>query len=156
MADWLEIEKQFWELVQICAHGDLCKECCWDTKRVTFSVPGKIYNAPRLAYEISRGALLLSSEFYVCHSCDRGPICCQPAHLWIGTQLDNARDRRDKKLPPSGFKQVREYGEKYGHTNRRTYTVLYWVKPNGKIWLPEDAIAKRAALPERLRSLLEP
>jgi hypothetical protein len=48
---------------------------------------------PRLAHRI---AFFLANQnadqsFVVCHSCDN-PRCCNPAHLWLGTQIDNVND----------------------------------------------------------------
>ena len=37
----------------------------------------------------------------VCHTCDTPP-CCNPKHLWIGTQQDNTADRTAKGRTPKG------------------------------------------------------
>ena len=61
---------------------------------------GMSYKAHRIAAWLSgivsspRGD---SSRYgiHVCHSCD-APLCCNPAHLFAGTHLDNARDSANK------------------------------------------------------------
>lgn len=50
---------------------------------------GKTLYAHRESYAANVG--LIPADLYVLHRCDR-PACIQPAHLFVGTQLDNIRD----------------------------------------------------------------
>lgn len=52
---------------------------------------GVLYQANRVAYAITDG----DTDFCVLHHCDNPP-CCNPNHLYAGTDADNARDR-DKR-----------------------------------------------------------
>ncbi len=52
-------------------------------------VAGKNKMAHRVAWEIANGQI--PEGMLVCHRCDNPP-CCNAAHLFIGTQLDNVRD----------------------------------------------------------------
>lgn len=56
--------------------------------------------AHRIAYSLTHG--ILPPEKHVCHRCDNPP-CCNPSHLWLGTQADNMRDclaKGRKTRPP--------------------------------------------------------
>lgn len=69
-------------------------------KMSTGSRTEKQIRAHRYAYELFRGPI--PSGMFVCHQCDT-PACCNPAHLYAGTQTDNMRDasRRNRLNPKS-------------------------------------------------------
>jgi hypothetical protein len=54
---------------------------------------GKMQLAHRIAYRLSFGEIPKGK--LVCHHCDNPP-CCNPSHLFIGTDADNRRDMVQK------------------------------------------------------------
>ena len=54
---------------------------------------GKDTKAHRLAWELANGPIPFG--MFVLHRCDNPP-CCNPAHLFVGTQADNAQDMMNK------------------------------------------------------------
>jgi hypothetical protein len=61
---------------------------------------GQFYNrgAHRQAWFLISGAM---PALCVLHRCDNPP-CCNPCHLWLGTQQDNQRDKFEKGRTPRG------------------------------------------------------
>jgi hypothetical protein len=53
--------------------------------------------AHRVAYQLANGAIPAGK--HVLHMCDN-PICCNPAHLYLGTNADNVRDRVERSRTP--------------------------------------------------------
>jgi hypothetical protein len=153
-------EERFWKCVDktpgFGPWGD-----CWFWKsslsgndRGSLYFSGKAKTAPRISYEIHHGVILppcmnLTEKNLVCHSCDI-PRCVNPAHLWLGTDKDNAIDRNNKgrgyvvsvskpKLDEHMVRQIRELtiqGEKTidiakkFNVNRKTIRSVL----NGKSW----------------------
>lgn len=76
------------------------KTGCWEWKRSTegwgYGVimwnSKKVY-VHRVSYELANGPI--PSGLLVLHSCDNR-ICCNPAHLRVGTVQDNSQDMRER------------------------------------------------------------
>jgi hypothetical protein len=87
--------KRFWSKVNICG-PDECWE--WTAAKIclygSFSIQGSMYYAHRVSHSIEHGAD--PGEKKVCHLCDT-PFCCNPAHLFLGTQLENIQDMDHKE-----------------------------------------------------------
>lgn len=95
------IEERFWKLVGV---GD--PEECWEwlgykSKKGYGQLPVAFRHrrAHRTAFELSGGRL--EEGEVVCHTCDN-PGCCNPKHLFAGTQIDNVNDRHKKNRDAKG------------------------------------------------------
>ncbi len=83
--------------------------------------PRRDVQVHRLSYELATGHLPTSKEF-ICHHCDNPP-CVNPAHLFIGSVMDNMADMRRKhrsawgehsghaKLSASDVRDIRQTAE---------------------------------------------
>jgi predicted DNA-binding protein (UPF0251 family) len=54
---------------------------------------GRLWLAHRVAWTLTQGPI--PDGLDVLHQCDV-PACCNPAHLWVGTDADNSADRERK------------------------------------------------------------
>jgi len=59
---------------------------------------GSMWLAHRVAYTVYTGEIPKGMQVH--HSCDN-PSCCNPQHLWVGTQADNMEDMRFKGREPN-------------------------------------------------------
>lgn len=58
-----------------------------------FGITRKLFLAHRVAWTIANGPIPLG--LLACHHCDN-PSCVNPAHLFLGTNLDNCQDKERK------------------------------------------------------------
>ena len=83
---------------------------------------GHQFRAHRLAYELAHGPT--PNGVCVLHRCDT-PACCNPSHLWLGTQTDNGRDKVTKKRHPFGERHGRaKITDKDVRTIRASYPAM--------------------------------
>ena len=90
----IPLETRFWRKV---AKGD--DNVCWEWQGYRLrdgygwvSTPIGNRTASRVAAHLSGLLEDLSSSLHVLHRCDNPP-CCNPAHLFVGTNTDNVADR---------------------------------------------------------------
>jgi hypothetical protein len=146
----MSIEDRFWPKVDV--RGP--KECWWWTAcRLPagygrFSVNGRMVLAHRYVYELVYG--IDPGDLQVLHTCDN-PSCCNPAHLFLGTQADNMADMEAKgrqsrgidrpaaKLTEEGVREARRLSAD-GWSQRKIADKLgvnqatIWFVLNGKTW----------------------
>src|SRR5579864_1413290 len=104
--------------MSLAGHIRLDENNCWNWtgyRRNEYGVMtfiGKL----QLVHRVSAHCFLrfnLSSPLHVCHRCDN-PSCCNPKHLFIGTNLDNVRDAVAKGRHDSCHRRMRTHC-KNGH-----------------------------------------
>lgn len=60
---------------------------------------GRMVLAHRMSWELVKGEI--PADMQVLHECDNR-VCCNPDHLFLGTQADNIRDMHEKGRAPIG------------------------------------------------------
>lgn len=133
-------EERFWSKVDVRGADD-----CWLWTRCV-STPGYGQfcgrSAHRVAYELAKGPI--PQGLCVLHSCDVRR-CCNPAHLRVGTNADNMRDKLERgreghgayrKLTARQVRAIRAKAHRMStHTLAREYAISQssiWLIINGR------------------------
>ncbi len=93
-----EAYNSFWSKVAFTAQPNLCwnwTSTIRDTKRPygRFELKGETFSAHRVAYFLHNK--VDPKELHALHKCDN-PRCCNPAHIFLGTNADNVADKVSK------------------------------------------------------------
>lgn len=107
---------RFWSKAIITANPDKC--WIWTGTKTSHGygvilIKNKRTIASRVAWELFYGAI--PDGLLALHNCPDGdnPACCNPRHLFLGTQQDNVRDMLNKGRQ-APIEQTVHHGEKHG------------------------------------------
>ena len=120
------------------------RKCRYIRIQVEMNGKKKLEGLHRVAYELYYGPF--DKSLFVCHCCDNTK-CCNPEHLFLGTQQDNIKDKLIKGRQPHGEKHHRwkggisldskEYHRKYSKEYYKTH------KEEAKLYAKEHYYGKK-------------
>lgn len=90
-----------------------------------FVAGGKHWRAHRFAWDITNGPI--PEGLQVLHNCPDGdnPQCVNPAHLWLGTDVENMKDRHNKgHYATDNQHALRQHPEKAARGETHSKTTL--------------------------------
>lgn len=131
----------FWQKVDKSAGPDACwpwtgARTSWNYGHFNSKTHGE-YMAHRLAWELANGRKPPAGvqNGTVMHTCDNPP-CCNPAHLVLGTHVENMQQMTDRgrralatraKITPDQVIQIRK---DYGRVDTKALSAKYGLKRN--------------------------
>lgn len=119
------IEDRFWKKVNVVKGNE-----CWNW--ISFCNPkgygmfriggrkGRMWLSHRVAWVLTHGDIL--DDLQVLHRCDNPP-CVNPAHLYLGRNSDNIRDKVDRGR--SSFSQPKHQNDKHWRAKLTNEQVQY-------------------------------
>lgn len=149
-ANNVPLSQRFWSKVAI---GEKNQCWLWKAGRVKkkgvpferqygqFRFDGGPTAAHRMAFILKHNRFDLTPDYCVCHSCDNPP-CCNPKHLWLGSQKANIQDATRKGRMRTASPEKRARGERHGHAKLTWYKVKM-IRHLCAKGVPQSQVARR-------------
>ena len=135
---------RFWPRVQKTATCWLWLGTCANKGYGQIRFQNRMTLTHRIAWELHYGPI--PAGLFVCHHCDNPP-CCNPAHLFLGTNHDNLMDssRKGRHKNPSFLGSSNPYSK----LKESDIVTIRLLQQNG---LPQRSLAKQYNVSEALIS----